>query len=109
MPPKTGSRHLRPRLDSGAAELWRWALRRRGAWTCLDITAALPITARRARAFVVALHSAGYLEKVSESYLTHEGRKPTSWRLSPSGRALGAAPVMIVTGNGTIIGFRPAQ
>ena len=110
MPPSPGSVHLRPRLDSGAAELWQWARQRRGAWTCQDASAACGISASRCRAIVLAMHRAGYIDQVEASELSNNGRTPATWRLSPAGRALRGAPVMITDAlNGTIVGFRPAQ
>jgi len=117
MPPTLGSVHLRPRLDSGAAELWQWARRRRGPWTCRDAADACGISASRCRRIVAAMHGAGYLDKVESAAPAapdHRGRRigatANEWRLSPAGRELNGAPVMITDAtNGTIVGFRPSQ
>jgi len=115
--PALGSVHLLPRLDSGAAELWQWARRRRGPWTCPDAADACGISASRCRRIVAAMQEAGYLDKVESSAPTapdQRGRRigatPNEWRLSPAGRALRGAPIMISdAATGAIVGFRPAQ
>ena len=102
--------HLRPRRDSGAAELWQWARQRRGSWTCPDAADACGISQGRCRAIVRAMLAAGYLDQAAKSELTSKGRMPALWRLSPTGRALDGPPVMITDqANGLIIGFRPSQ
>jgi hypothetical protein len=60
------------------------------------------------------MQEAGYLDKVESAAPTdpdHRGRRigatANEWRLSPAGRALRGAPVMITDAfNGSIVGFR---
>ena len=103
MSPRPGSIHTRPRADSGAARLWQWARERRGAWTTLAAMEACSISPRRCRAIVAALHAAGILE----AQATHAGNQAAEWELSAAGRALTAAPILIVDARaGLITGVR---
>jgi hypothetical protein len=109
MSPLTGSTHRAARLDSGLARLWAWARTRRGAWTCQDAVGECLLSESRCRAIVAALHQDGLLEQVSarSSLGYRTGFLPATWRMSPAGRNLDRAPIMIVDSErGIIVGLR---
>lgn len=109
MAPTKGSFHRRARRDSGAARIWAWARAKRGPWTSAEAADECAVSARRCRAILKAMSEAGILDQQKESEVSAGGQQAAEWALSADGRALSAAPVMIVDGRtGLITGVRAA-
>lgn len=108
MPPYVGLRHRRPRADSGAVRIWRWARRQRGTWTVSDAADAVTVAPRTARKAIAALGEAGLLDQVDQPGQDAGGIfRAAQWRISARGRAARGVPILTVDGaTGRITGVR---
>lgn len=111
----TGSQHRRPRSDSAAVRLWRWARERAelavpsgssGQWAAADAAAACTITERRCRAILGGMERAGMVERDPGLSMGKYGREPDMWRLTELGRNMQSPPILTVDSRDGIVGVR---